>query len=103
MLARIYRPAKTAMQSGTARTESWILEFAPEQARRIDPLMGWTGSGDTRSQVQLEFPSKEAAVEYAQRHGIPAQVFEPKTRKANIRAKGYGANFAHDRRGAWTH
>ncbi|MDF2234047.1 ETC complex I subunit [Albimonas sp. CAU 1670] len=103
MLARIYRPAKTAMQSGVARTQTWVLEFAPEQAQRIDPLMGWTGGGSTQNQVRIEFPSKEAALDYAQRHGIPAQVTEPKERKPNVRPKGYGSNFAYDRRGAWTH
>ncbi len=103
MLARIYRPAKTAMQSGVARTQVWVLEFAPEQAQRIDPLMGWTGGGSTRNQVRIEFPSKEAALDYAQRHGIPAQVQEPKSRKVNVRPKGYGSNFAFERRGAWTH
>lgn len=103
MLARIYQPARTAMQSGQARTRTWVLEFAPSQAKRIDPLMGWTGSGDTRGQVRLEFPTKEAALDYARRHGIPAQVQEPHKRKPVIRPKGYGDNFAHDRRGAWTH
>ncbi|MEO1686884.1 MAG: ETC complex I subunit [Pseudomonadota bacterium] len=103
MLARIYKPAKSAMQSGQGRAQDWVLEFAPEQAKRIDPLMGWTGSGDMRGQVKLEFESKAAAMAYAQKHGIPAQVFEPKTRKPNVRARGYGSNFAHDRRGAWTH
>lgn len=103
MLARIYKPAKSAMQSGQARGKDWVLEFAPEQAKRIDPLMGWTGSGDMRGQVRLEFESRQAALAYAQKHGIPAQVFEPKQRKPNIRPRGYGSNFAHDRRGAWTH
>ena len=103
MLARIYQPARTAMQSGQARTRVWLLEFAPEQAQRVDPLMGWSGSGDMRGQVRLEFPTKEAALDYARRHGIPAQVHEPKVRKPVIRPKGYGSNFAHDRRGAWTH
>lgn len=103
MLARIYSPAKTAMQSGAARTGDWVLEFAPEQAKRIEPLMGWTGSGDMRGQVRLQFPTKEAALDYAQRNGIPVQVVEPKTRKANIRPKGYGSNFAFERKGAWTH
>jgi NADH dehydrogenase len=103
MLARIYQPAKTAMQSGQAKTHHWVLEFAPEQAKRIDPLMGWTGSGDMRGQVRLTFETKQAAMDYAQRHGIPAQVFDPKPRRPNVRPKGYGSNFAHDRRGAWTH
>lgn len=103
MRARIYKPAKTAMQSGTAKTHNWVLEYAPESARAVDPLMGWTSSGDMQSQVRLRFPTKEAALEYAQDKGIDAQVIEPKTRKANIRAGGYGENFATNRRGAWTH
>ena len=103
MRARIYKPAKTAMQSGTAKTHNWVLEYAPESARAVDPLMGWTSSGDMQSQVRLRFPTKEAALEYAQDKGIDAQVLEPKTRKANIRAGGYGENFATNRRGAWTH
>lgn len=103
MFARIYKPAKTAMQSGTARTANWMLEFVPEEAKRIDPLMGWTGSGDMRGQVRMEFATKEAAVDYAARHGIVAQVTEPHGRKPNIRARGYGSNFSFDRKGAWTH
>lgn len=103
MRARVYKPSKTAMQSGTARTHSWVLEFAPDSARTVDPLMGWTSSSDTQSQVRLRFASKEAALEYAQANGIEATVTEPKTRKRNIRQRGYGENFATDRRGAWTH
>ncbi len=103
MRARIYQPAKTAMQSGTAKAKAWVLEFAPATARQIDPLMGWTGSDDTQSQVKLRFNSREAALEYAASKGIAADVIEPKTRKPVIRAGGYGENFATNRRGAWTH
>ncbi|MGB0497538.1 MAG: ETC complex I subunit [Rubricella sp.] len=103
MLARIYRPAKTAMSSGKANAQDWVLEFEPGQAKRIDPLMGWQGSGDMTGQVRIRFETKEAAVAYARQHGIPAQVFEPKERKKNIRPRGYGENFATNRRGAWTH
>ena len=103
MRARIYKPARNAMQSGTARTRNWVLEFAPESRREVDPLMGWTSSGDMQSQVRLRFATKEAALEYAQAKGIDAQVFEPKTRKPNVRAGGYGENFATNRRGSWTH
>ena len=103
MRARIYKPARNAMQSGTAKTRNWILEFAPESAREVDPLMGWTSSDDMQSQVRLRFDSKEAALEYARDHGIDAQVSEPKSRKPNIRPGGYGENFATNRRGAWTH
>lgn len=103
MRARIYKPARTAMQSGTARTRGWVLDYAPSESRELDPLMGWTGSGDTQAQVRLRFPTKEAALDYAREHGIDAVVTEPKTRKPNIRAGGYGENFATNRRGPWTH
>jgi len=103
MRARIYKPARTAMSSGTAKTRLWVLEHVAETAREVDPLMGWTSSSDTQAQVKLEFDSKEAALEYAREHGIDAQVREPKPRKANIRPGGYGENFATQRRGAWTH
>lgn len=103
MTARIYRPAKTAMSSGTARTKGWVLEHVPDTARSVDPLMGWTSSDDTQAQVRLRFETKEAALEYARHHGIDAVVSEPKKRKPNIRPRGYGENFATDRRGSWTH
>jgi NADH dehydrogenase len=103
MRARIYQPARTAMSSGTAKTHHWVLEFAPESPREVDPLMGWTSSSDMNSQVHLQFDTRESALQYAREHGIEALVFEPKTRKPNIRPRGYGENFATDRRGAWTH
>ena len=103
MRARIYRPAKTAMSSGMAKTHQWVLEFAPASAREVDPLMGWTSSSDTQAQVKLRFDTKDAAVEYARENDIDFDVQEPKTRKANIRPGGYGENFATNRRGAWTH
>ena len=62
MSARIYKPARTAMSSGTAKTREWILEFVPSSAREIEPLMGWTSSDDTQSQVKLQFETKEAAL-----------------------------------------
>ena len=103
MTARIYRPARNAMQSGTAKTRDWVLEHAPASSREVDPLMGWTSSTDTQAQVRLRFPSKEAALDYAKEHGIDAVVTEPQSRKPNIRQRGYGENFATDRRGVWTH
>jgi len=103
MRARIYQPARTAMSSGSAKTHKWVLEFAPETAREVDPLMGWTSSADTQSQVRLHFDSREAAVEYAAENAIDVQVQDPHRRKANIRNGGYGENFATGRRGAWTH
>ena len=103
MQARIYKPAKTAMSSGTAKTNQWVLEYAAASAREIDPLMGWTSSQDTQSQVKLRFASKEAALDYAKEHGIDAVVSEPHKRKPNIRPGGYGENFATNRKGPWTH
>lgn len=103
MRARIYKPAKTAMSSGTAKTHHWVLEFAPTAPRAVDPLMGWTSSSDMNSQVRLKFDTLDAAQDYAKTHGIEAVVIQPKTRKPNIRMRGYGENFATDRKGAWTH
>lgn len=103
MRARIYQPARNAMQSGTGKTKHWVLDFAPASRREVDPLMGWTSSSDTQAQVKLKFDSKEAALEYAEAHGLEAVVQEPHKRKANIRAGGYGENFATNRRVPWTH
>lgn len=103
MRARIYQPARNAMQSGTAKTKGWVLEFAPASAREVDPLMGWTSTTDTTTQVKLRFATREDAQDYARANGIDAEVLEPQARKANIRPLGYGENFATNRRGAWTH
>ncbi|EAU45516.1 MULTISPECIES: ETC complex I subunit [Salipiger] len=103
MRARIYQPARTAMSSGQGKTKHWVLEFAASAPREVDPLMGWTSSSDTQSQVRLRFDSKEAALDYAKENGIEATVSEPNKRKPNVRARGYAENFAVDRRGAWTH
>jgi len=101
MTARIYKPAKTAMQSGQAKSREWALDYEPEEPRVVESLMGWTSSGDMKSQVRLEFATKEDAVAYAERHGIPYQVFEAKP--AARRGLSYADNFAFNRRGAWTH
>ncbi len=101
MLARIYRPAKTAMQSGKAKTKAWVLEFEPTSARRSDPLMGWTQSSDMNGQVQLHFDEAADAVRYAQAHGIAAQVIDAKPVKRIIKA--YSDNFAFGRKVPWTH
>ena len=103
MLAKIYQPARSAMQSGQAGTRSWTLEYAPGQAREVDPLMGWTSSGDMASQVRLTFDSREEAVAYAEHNGLAFEVSEPKKRRHFLRQNGYGENFASRRRGAWTH
>ena len=78
MVARIYKPAKTAMQSGTAKTKDWVLDYEPEQPRAVEPLMGWTSSGDMRQQLTLRFESKDEAIAYCERNGIPYQLAEPK-------------------------
>ena len=101
MRARIYRPAKTAMQSGMANTDAWVLEFEPEDAVTPDPLMGWSGSADTGQQVRLRFGTAEEAVAYAERHGHAYTVATPKKRK--FRAKTYAENFSFERRQPWTH
>jgi len=101
MTARIFRPAKTAMQSGLARTKTWVLEFEPEEPRAVEPLMGWTSSSDMDAQVRLEFDTKEEAIAYAERNGIAYSVAEPKLRKHQ--PKSYADNFRFGRIGRWTH
>jgi ETC complex I subunit-like protein len=101
MTARIYKPAKTAMQSGQAKTKEWVLDFEPEEPREIEPLMGWTSSGDMRQQVRLQFDTAEEAIAYCERHGIAYQVFD--TPRASRPAISYSDNFSFKRRDAWTH
>ena len=91
MQARIYKRPKNAMQSGKALTGQWILDFAPAQAKKADPLMGWAGSGDTQQQVQLKFDSAEDAQAYAAKYGIPAIVHSVPAKKLKIQA--YADNF----------
>ena len=101
MLARIYKPSKSSMQSGRAKFEDWVLEFEPASARTPEPLMGWSSSNDTQSQVVLRFPTSQEAVAYAQKNGIPFQLFEPKAERKIIKA--YADNFAFQRKEPWTH
>ena len=101
MVARIYKPAKTAMQSGEARTKRWVLEYEPAERRSVEPLMGWTSSGDMRQQIKVTFESREDAIAYARRQGIAFELHEPKTRKKH--AKAYADNFSFTRRELWTH
>jgi hypothetical protein len=101
MLARIYRPAKTAMQSGRANTKEWTLEFEPESARLPDPLMGWAQSRDMNGQVRLQFDTREEAVAYAQTHGIAFRVLDAKPVKRILKA--YADNFSFNRKQPWTH
>ncbi len=92
MKAVIYRPAKTAMQSGRAKT-TWRLEFDPTAARVVEPLMGWTASADTRQQLRINFESEADAIAYCERHAIAYQVREPRERR--VRPKVYADNFSY--------
>ena len=85
MGARIYRPAKTAMQSGRANTKAWVLEYEPEARRTLDPLTGWTGSADTHSQVRLRFGTLEESVAFAKKNGITFEVREPHERTLKVK------------------
>jgi hypothetical protein len=101
MPARIFKPAKTAMQSGAAKAKEWVLEYEPEEPRELEPLMGWTASGDTKRQISLRFATREEAEAYAKRLGILYQVFPP--REPRLQIKAYADNFRYDRRTPWTH
>lgn len=89
--ARIYQRIKSSMQSGHARTGDWVLEYEPAEAKRADPLTGWAGSGDTRGQVCLSFPTREAAEAYAAREGLAAH-FVPAAPRV-LKLQTYADNF----------
>ena len=93
--ARIYRPAKTAMQSGRAGTRRWILDYEPASPRDPDPLMGWSSARDTLNEVRLNFATLEEAVQFAQKQGIDYVVAEPQ--QAQFKPKNYADNFRSDR------
>ena len=88
--AKIYKPTKSAMQSGTKKYDKWILEFITKD-NDINPLMGWESSSDTLSEINLEFNSKDDAINYAEKNSINFEVIEPKIRK--IIKKSYSDNF----------
>ena len=88
--AKIYKPSKTAMQSGIKKFDKWIIEFITEKPG-INPLMGWESSTDTNSELKLEFSSKELAIEYSKKNKINFELIEPKIRK--IIKKSYADNF----------
>ncbi|HYM32409.1 MAG TPA: ETC complex I subunit [Candidatus Cybelea sp.] len=94
-VARIFRPTKTAMQSGRGQTKAWTLAFDPAEARFIEPLMGWTGSRDTAGQVQIDFDTLDAAVAFAAKHGIPYEVEQARSR--HPRRQAYADNFSYHR------
>jgi len=100
MTACIYRPENQSVE--TAK-KPWRLRFDPESPRAIDPLMGWTSSSDMRAQVKLRFATKEEAIAYAERGGIPYRVEEPKPNSAWRGLQSYADNFKPTRKGLWTH
>jgi hypothetical protein len=101
MTARIFKPAKNAMQSGRSKTKEWQLDYEPEQPRSVEPLMGWTSSGDMKQQITLRFHTKDEAVTYCERKGIAYQVIEPK--ESLHRQVAYADNFSFRRGEPWTH
>src|SRR5689334_5963647 len=95
-LARIYRPAKTAMQSGRGgRSRKWLLEYEPASRRDPDPLMGWDSALDTLNQVQLRFDTLDEAIAFAKKHGLDYTLIEPQVRSTKV--KSYADNFRYDR------
>ena len=103
MFARIFKPGKSSTQSGPGKGDHWFLEFDSNESKKIDPLMGWTGSANTQVQVRLKFENKEDAITYAEKHGVAYTITENELRKPIIRKNGYGENFATNRRISWTH
>jgi hypothetical protein len=101
MHVRIYRPAKTAMQSGRGKSNAWVLEFEPADRAEPDALMGWNGSADTRRQVELRFDGEAEAVAYARENGYTYTVQRPRERQ--VKPKAYTDNFAYSRLEPWTH
>jgi hypothetical protein len=101
LVARIFRPARSATQSGKAKTREWRLSFEPEDRMRIEPLMGYQSSTDMRSQIVMSFETSEQAIEFAEKHGFEYRVEEPKD--ASRRKISYSDNFRYDRRQPWTH
>ncbi len=102
MAARIFRPSRSAMQSGKAKTHQWVLEFEAADAKRVEPLMGYTSSSDTRSQVRLSFETREQAVAYCEREGLAYRLEEeaPERKRPQL---SYSDNFRYDRVQPWTH
>ena len=93
MKAKIYQPAKTAMQSGNANVKHWIVEYEPEEAKKVDTLMGWVGSGDMRGQLRLKFETKDEAIAYAERNALSYNIVEPNIRR--VIPKSYSDNFKY--------
>lgn len=93
--ARIYQPDKNAMQSGKAKTDSWMLEFVPETPYFTEGFMGWDGMNGTAREIRLQFPSKEAAISYAKKEQLEFEVYDPN--KRNQKIKNYADNFSYNK------
>ncbi len=101
MVARIFRPAKTAMQSGRGKAGRWVLVWDAEAPRAVEPLMGYTSSADMKQEVRLTFATREEAIAYAERNGIAYEVDAEHDRTRRLMS--YSDNFATSRRFPWTH
>lgn len=88
---RIFQPSKTAMQSGRRKTHKWFVQFETDSPKVADPLMGWIGSAETRTQLRLSFDTRERAISFAERNGLSYVVQEPK--EFQVRPKSYAENF----------
>ena len=101
MTIKIYKPTKTAMQSGLGNSKQWLAEYISDIDSIKDNLMGWTGSADTKSQVKMFFDSKDKAIEWANQNNYQFFVEEPMIRKLKI--KSYSSNFDMNKKESWTH
>ena len=97
----IYKPTKSAMQSGLATNKFWILKYISYSKTDLDPVMGWSGSNDTSKQIVLKFNSKDEAIDYAELHSLKFRVLNNNTKK--IKPKSYSDNFSYKRKGLWSH
>ena len=101
MKALIYKPSKSVTQSGSKKSEKWILEFKRESGSEIEPLMNWASSGDTQNQVKMKFSSKELAISFAEKNLLDYKVKE--TKKHKVKPKSYSDNFSYEKKTPWTH
>ncbi len=101
MQARIFKPARTAMQSGRGKSSDWVLEFDGGVNRHVEPLMGWTSADDTSGQVRMAFETRQEAIAFAKRNNLLFVVEDAREPKRLV--KSYSANFASDRKRPWTH
>ena len=101
MTIKIYKPTKTAMQSGLRNTKQWLAEYISDSDNAKDNLMGWTSSVDTKSQIKIFFDTKDKAIEWAKHNNYQYFVEEPMIRKLKI--KSYSSNFDINKKESWTH